>query len=344
MIRAGLFTTTDSQPFSPEQLSEAGFLDHFRQHVTKAKTSTPFVSFFRGPLAPIHRGLSNGDGARVFIIETSKLSQKTFKAAPLAKLTGTETTRWKGYGEYLIWNEVPTDAIACTFSLTELKRIVSEHSDIGLFLQLPLIQTQQFCSLSLYSDLAKGMPESDDEHAGLLERFTTLLGVPERLRGSVANDFKRAWTRKFPGFEYRAPEADADIRLDENELLADHTGFKTIVHGEAVPSEASYAPPDTDGDNSSDSSSNDSQESGEAEEPCWGQDTPSPPWSVQDDSCDEIGEWSLTDPFVDENDLMEMDDEDACPDDNEYYVDRLIRWPADLAAPRKKGLWEADGM
>jgi hypothetical protein len=52
------------------------------------------------------------------------------------KSTDTAKDKWKGYGEYLVWHKVPIDAIACTMSLTELKRIVSEHSDIGAFLQL----------------------------------------------------------------------------------------------------------------------------------------------------------------------------------------------------------------
>jgi hypothetical protein len=315
--------------------------------VTKAKKSTPFISFFRGPLAPIHRGLRNGDGARVFIIDTSKVLHKTFKAAPLVKLTHTAKRKWKGYGEYLVWNEVPTDAIACTFSLTELKRIVSEHSDISAFLQLRRIQGAQFCRLPLYSDLAKHMPKSDDGYAGLLERFTELLGVPGTLRGNVADDFKRAWIRNFPwirnlpGLDCRAPEADADLSVGDNELLAAQTGFTTIIPSEATPSEISYAPSeDTDSDDPSDSSTDDSRESGEAVL-SQKRDTLSPSWSVQDHSCDEIGEGPLTDPSVDENDFMEMD---AWPDAEEYHVNRLMRWPAHLSARQWKGLWEADGM
>jgi hypothetical protein len=232
--------------------------------VTKAKKRTPFISFFRSPLAPIHRGLRNRDGARLFIIDSSKLSHKAFKAAPLVKLTGTAKDKWKGYGEYLIWNEVSTDAIACTVSLTELKRIVSEHSDIGAFLQLRRIQDAQFCRLPLYSDLANHMPKSDDGYAGLLERFTELLGVPRALGGNVANDFTRAWIRNFPwipnflDLDHRAPEADTDQSLGENGLLVAHTGFEAIIPSEDVPSDASYSPhEDSKGDGSSDSSSND---------------------------------------------------------------------------------------
>ncbi|KAJ5212333.1 uncharacterized protein N7498_003979 [Penicillium cinerascens] len=349
LIRAGLFADMDrgSGTFLPEHISEESFLEYFRLHVTKAQSLSPFVSFFKSPLSPIHRGLHNRNEASVFIVDTSKLTNKSFKSTPLMERTGTVTRGWKGYGEYLIWNEVPAAAIACTFTITDLEKIASNHLDIGAFLQLPSIQERWSCRASLYSDLAKHIPESDDGYACLLERFTELIGVPESLREAVASDFREAWTEKFKGLEYQPPGVEASDFHGGDESLAAHVCFTTTAPSLAAPSESSYAPADNndgDSDNSCASSGSGSREIEEAEERCRGRDTSSSGYSVQDFSGDDIEERSLTDPFVDEADPMDTVDEDAAAPDEEYCVDQLIRWPARMFARGRIGMWTADGM
>lgn len=348
VIRAGLFAAMDreSGSFLPEHLPEDSFLEHFRLHVTKAQRLSPFISFSKRPLLPIHRGIRNGNEARVFIVNTSKLINTAYEAAPLVQSTGTATPNWKGYGEYLVWNEIPSAAIACTFTITELEDIVSQHIDIGAFLQLPRIQKQPHCSRFLYSDLAKHMPESNDGYACLLKRFTELIGVPESLREAVAGDFKEAWTKTFQGLEYQSPEVEDSDLPGEDESLAAHVCFMTTVSSLAAPSESSYAPADNndgDSDNSLASGSG-NRASEEAEERCRRHDTSSSGYSVQDFSSDDMEERLLTDPFVDEADPMDTVDEDAAAPYEEYCVDQLMRWPARMFARGRIGTWTADGM
>ena len=354
VIRAGLFAAMDKESgtFLPEHLPEESFLEYFRRHVTKVKkplkpSLSPFISFSKGPLLPIHRGICNRNEARVFIVDTSKLTNTAYEATPLAESTGTATETWKGYGEYLVWNEVPAAAIACTFTITELENIVSEHLDIGAFLQLPRIRKRKHCTRFLYSDLAKHMPESNDGYACILERFTELIGVPESLREAVAGDFRETWTEKFKGLEYQPPEVEDSDSPGEDESLAAHVCFTTTVPSLAAPSESSYAPADNndgDSDNSLASSGSGNRESEEAEESCRRRDTSSSGYSVQDLSGDDMEERSLTDPFVDEADPMDTVDEDAAAPDEEYCIDQLIRWPARMFARGRMGMWTADSM
>lgn len=290
ILRAGLFTTNNSVIFQPEDISEKDFLEYFKLHVSKVHKPTPFISSFKKPLAPIHRGLQNGDGAAVFIIDTAKLSNKVFNAAPLVKLTDTARWKYKGYGEYLIWNEVHRDAIACTFTMTKLVKIAREHPDIAAFLQLPRIHARADCTQFLYNDLAKNKPKSIDGYAGLLEKFTSLLGVPEILRETVAAGFKEAWFDNFRGFEYQAPDAPGllgGVGVGTVGIVESHEPdayYKPRVRS------ASYAPPaNSDGDDSPASSSNESRDSeeSEAEAHCPRWDTPEAPFSTHDYSSDD---------------------------------------------------------
>lgn len=169
-IVAGLFANPGVIPYPSTELTGHSFLGFFKAHVTKALVKTPFISAFQSPLAPIHRGLRNGEDARVSIIDTSKLNTDVFKAFPLVELTHTALINWKGYGEFLIWHEVPATAIACTFTLSQLEEIASTHWDIGQFLQLSRIRACRHCTRFLYSDLAVNMPESQDNFASTLDK------------------------------------------------------------------------------------------------------------------------------------------------------------------------------
>jgi hypothetical protein len=308
-------------------------------------------------LAPIHRGLRNGKNARIFIIETTKLSNKTFKAAPLVEPTGTETPTWKGYGEYLVWNEVSEPAIASTFTIAELEQIVSEHSDIAAFLQLQRIKNRQYCSRFLRYDLAKNVSESDDGYTSLLEKFTDLLGVPESLRRAVATSFIHAWLT-FRGLEYEAPDI-GESEVDEPELpdspefekiqslLAQAYSSTTMQQQQQqrvyTPSEASYKPSnDRESDHSRASSSTGSRESEEAEERPRRHDTPSSGFSVQDSSSDDREETPSPEADLDQGNTMESNGEEAYSDDLERIVDQRVRWPSRMFARGRIAMWNAD--
>ncbi|KAJ5289805.1 hydrolase [Penicillium atrosanguineum] len=349
IIRAGLFTTSGSVTFQPEDVSEEEFLEYFKLHVSKVLKPTPFISFFKKPLAPIHRGLQNGDGAAVFIIDTAKLSNKAFKAAPLVKLTDTARKKYKGYGEYLIWNEVPTDAIACTFTMTKLEKIAREHPDIAAFLQLPRIHARPNCTKFLYNDLAMNRPKSIDGYVALLEKFTALLGVPGTLRKTVAAGFKEAWFDNFRGFEYQAPDiSDLPGRISEVGEIESHEPDDYYMSILPRIRSASYAPPaDSDNDDSHSSSSNESRESeeaeAEAEAPCPRWDTPEAPFSTHDYSSDDDLKMPAIEPPRRRNGLSETETYEAWPNE-EDYMRTSIRWPARMFAKGRPEMWSAYGM
>ncbi|OQD77962.1 hypothetical protein PENDEC_c002G01267 [Penicillium decumbens] len=333
MIRAGLFA--QDMDGLPENIPEESFLEYFKLHVTKAESLSPLISSSHRPLAPIHRALRNRKEASIFVIDTSKLTNKVFKAALLVDKTDTATFSWRGYGEYLIWKEVPGTAIACTFTITELEGIVSEHPDIGGYLQLLRIQDRRCCDLSLYKDLAKDMPESDDGYADLLERLTELLGVPDMLRRAVAGDFKKAWTTKFEGLENRPRVEVSRSNPNENEWLASHVHSPTIIPKAATPSEVSYAPLSDDSDSDGDSNKSltsfgaDRMISEEIEAPCPRYDTSEEPYSTHDYSSSECTEERHADDLsMDEGDPMEMGSEDSWPVDEERYIDQSSGSPS----------------
>ncbi|KAJ6131404.1 hypothetical protein N7523_001864 [Penicillium sp. IBT 18751x] len=349
-IRAGLFTSTHSVMFQPEDVPEKEFLEYFKLHVSKVHKPTPFISFFKKPLAPIHRGLQNGDGAAVFIIDTEKLTNKAFKATPLVNLTDTAKPNYKGYGEYLIWGEVNTDAIVCTFTMTKLKKIAHEHPDIAGFLQLPRISARPDCNVILYNELADNKPLSIDGYADVLGKFTALLGVPENLRGTVAAGFQEAWFDNFRGFEYQAPDVPgltSEIaEAGEIESHASDAYYEPIL---PRAHSASYVPPaDSDSDNSH-GSSNESREGdeteGEAESeahcPRW--DTPEAPFSTHDYSSDDDLEMPVTEFSSRRTDLRKTDDQGAWPTE-ETCMRVSIRWPALMFARGRPDMWSEYGM
>ncbi|KAJ5888291.1 hypothetical protein N7495_008332 [Penicillium taxi] len=191
---AGLFQSVDSEQFTPYQLSREQFLRHFKNHVTKQKVSTPFISTSQMPVTPIHRALHNQEDAIVFIIDTAKLDTPVIKAQTLVPLTGTETPHWRGYGEYLIWGQVPREAIVCSFKIIDLEKIAGLSDDIGEFLQLELIKSHKYCSRNLYMALTAGQTRSN--HHITLELLSLQLKVPVPQRDKVESDFLRAWSER----------------------------------------------------------------------------------------------------------------------------------------------------
>lgn len=187
--RAALFC--NGEWFNPEDFSESRFLKYFRSHVSKEKTKTPFISTFRSPLAPIHRALANRNGAVVTVIDTSKLNTKVFYTAPLAVRTGI-VALWRGYGEYLIWGHIPTEAIAFTVEITSLEDIANSHRDINRLMQIPLISNVKYCNYNL-RDMLASRRKSPFKSGRTLGKLLTLLQVPMVYWDSISYRFARTW-------------------------------------------------------------------------------------------------------------------------------------------------------
>ncbi|KAJ5385076.1 hypothetical protein N7517_002987 [Penicillium concentricum] len=188
---AGAFR--DSEWFDPENIPESRFESFFRSHVTKEKVSTPFISTFQAPLAPLHRAIAGQNGALLTVIDTSKLKTKVFYACPLAIRTRTLVIGgWKGYGEYLIWGTIPTEAIAYTVEISSLQQIAQSHPDINRLLQLPLISNAPRCNDKLREMLALKR-KSTFQSGRTLGKLLTLLQVPATYWENLAYEFAKAW-------------------------------------------------------------------------------------------------------------------------------------------------------
>lgn len=192
LFEAGLFQNRPEMYFHPSDILEQSFLDHFRNHVTKAKVKTPFISTFTHPLAPIHRAVHRQKGAIVSVIDPSKVDTPIFKANKLVPTTNTATYSWRGDGEFEIWGRVPAAAIVCTFPIAKLEAICVQK--IEDFLQLSLIRARKRCNSLLYKDLARNLsPHKRDRYISALKDLGQILGVPEHYRPQVAQGFFEAW-------------------------------------------------------------------------------------------------------------------------------------------------------
>ncbi|KAJ6021781.1 hypothetical protein N7540_007285 [Penicillium herquei] len=196
LIRAGLFTGDDNFDLDVNHVRKHEILEMFESHVSKAKCPSPFISTFVHPLSPIHRAIRKQNEARLAMIDTSKLGPDAIviKASTLVQLTNTRTRKWRGYGEYLIWEEVPRNAILCTFKISRLEDIAMDWLDIGEFLQLDVLRNTKFSDKHLYWELAKNlemMPGNTLNEA--LLNMVKLLEVPNEFEETVAQRFKEAW-------------------------------------------------------------------------------------------------------------------------------------------------------
>lgn len=191
LFEAELFKNT-AELYFPDAISEQTFLEHFTNHVTKAKVKTPFISTFAHPLAPIHRAIHRQKGAVISVIDPTKVGTPIFKANKLVPITKTATHSWRGSGEFEIWGRIPGEAIVCTFHIALLEAI--RGRDIEDFLQLEEIRAHKRCSNDLYITLASNLSLSMRENYILtLEGLGELLGVPETYRALVAQGLFEAW-------------------------------------------------------------------------------------------------------------------------------------------------------
>ncbi|KAJ5514628.1 hypothetical protein N7463_004180 [Penicillium fimorum] len=168
---AGLFY--DSEWFNPEDLPESRFENFFRNHVTKRKVRTPFISTCQSPLTPLHRAIAGQNGTILTVIDTSKLETKVFYAYLLAIRMRTWIPKgWKGYGEYLIWGSIPAQAIAYTVEIASLHVLRSNNN------------LREMLALRRKSPFQSGRT---------LGKLLTLLQVPAIHWENLAYEFAKAW-------------------------------------------------------------------------------------------------------------------------------------------------------
>ncbi|KAJ5172004.1 hypothetical protein N7492_004597 [Penicillium capsulatum] len=263
--------------YPPSAISTQTFLEHFWNHVTKAKVKTPFISTFTYPLAPVHRALHEQKGAMVSIIDPSKVDHPIFKAHDLVPVTDTATFSWRGYGEYEVWGRVPAEAIICSFPISRLE--VIRGLDIRNFLQLDVIRNFPRCNGILYRALASNLsPKKKVSYLLMLKDLGEFLGVPEDYRDLVAKGFFESWAMRDRFMEMCEGQQQV---VGDDRPMPRSGGFHFLSD-----SDSSFVPEPSGSESSLGSTSSEeapsSTESMEARCPRW--DTPSDGFSVDDES------------------------------------------------------------
>lgn len=190
---SGLFSNTEQDFFLPEDISQRAFDDYARSHVSINKTVSPFISTFQSPLAPVHRSLRAGEGARVSIIDPSRLENHVYSAKRLVKDLDIRIAGYRGVGEHLVWGRIGTRAIICSFTITSLVRIAKEDREIGQTLQLDMIGSSLRNRGNLHRRLSLGPGKLDWSSGRVVGRLLRKLSVPDVYTERIALGISRSW-------------------------------------------------------------------------------------------------------------------------------------------------------
>ncbi|KAF7159374.1 hypothetical protein CNMCM5623_004688 [Aspergillus felis] len=198
---AGLFTDSDVSPFLPEDIAPEIFNNYVLNHVSIASRPSPFISTFQSILAPIHRAMWGKEGARVSIIDTRKLTGPLYFAKALVQQNKIRIPGYSGVGEYLIWGEIQTPAIICSFKITTLIQIAQKHEDISRILQLDRIASYKRVRGKLRTVLSKETGSMNLDHASgvSLGKLLHLINVPQEYYQMVGEGILRSWQLRKQG-------------------------------------------------------------------------------------------------------------------------------------------------
>lgn len=193
LIISGLFSNSDQDFFAPNEIPREEFEQYVKKHVTIEKSLSPFISTFQSLLAPVHRAIRAREGAAVIFIDTSKIETKIYSAKSLVWDLGINIKGYRGLGEYLVWGEVPTPAIICTFKISTLVSIAEEDAGIGEILQLDRIKSSKRNRNELQTALSKGPGRVDGSSGLIIGRLLRKLNVPSPYLEAVAVKISHSW-------------------------------------------------------------------------------------------------------------------------------------------------------
>lgn len=193
-FEAGLFAERGGVITPVTEYSSIEFDRMFENHVRIAETTTPFISTSSSPLSPIHRALRGQEGASIAVIDTAHIDNPIYLAELLLKERKLKVSRfYKGYAEYLVWGSIPKRAIAATFKISELQKIVQQHSEIARLLQLDVIASFKRNRKALKRRLVNGPGRLNKGCGSTIGRLLNLLEIPENLTIAFATSIASAW-------------------------------------------------------------------------------------------------------------------------------------------------------
>ncbi|KAI9376714.1 hypothetical protein BJX61DRAFT_530713 [Aspergillus egyptiacus] len=261
MFVAGKFANASMAYFGPDTISHAEFNGHFLSHINPRNTTpSPFISTFKSLLAPIHRSLHKKEGASVSIINSTKLRSEVYSAQAFVQKHGIKIGTYRGFGEYLIWGDIPSDAIICTFKITLLLRIAEENPDIGRFLQLDMVAGYTRNRKHLHWEMSKNALSLDKRAGAIVGRLLSILEVPQQYLGTVSEGMAYSWrikTRRIPWGEFFE---GVELGYNGRHAMLSPTLFPTPVHSPADnPTNVGEIVPELDSSSDKDLYSDDSE-------------------------------------------------------------------------------------
>lgn len=163
------------------------------------KSSSPFISTFKSLLAPLHRALRAREGAIVSIVDSSKLQTEAYSAQRVVRELNINISGYRGVGEYLIWGKIPTPAIVCSFTISNLVRIAEKDKEIWRLLQLDQIESSQRNRGKLHRTLSQGPGNADHRSGRTVGRLLAMLNLPSPNIEGVAMGLSYSWRFKKNG-------------------------------------------------------------------------------------------------------------------------------------------------
>lgn len=109
---------------------------------------------------------------------------------------------YRGIGEFLVWGKVPTPAIVCSFTITELMRIANDDAEIRQLLQLDRIEAYKRNQPRLKRVLSRGPGRLDRKSGCAVGRLLARLNLPDDYIDQVSLAICRSWQFSRSGSEH----------------------------------------------------------------------------------------------------------------------------------------------
>ncbi len=202
-FRAGRYTgTTDAIP-PPLDMMDAAFEAESNKHLSKNMTgATSFISVRDNILPAFHEAMHKSNASIAVInLEAANSNTRVYSAAlAIRKLNKAFGRAWhkenqyRGSGEWLVWGEIPQQAVIATFTI---KQLYAAFDAIG-FSRIPTYLG--FETIREHNHLIKlrksfrSTPRRVCHAAGVaIGIMVKSMGVPDRFLGNVVQVFVRDW-------------------------------------------------------------------------------------------------------------------------------------------------------
>jgi hypothetical protein len=167
-----------------------------KTHLSRCKINSAFISVFTSPLAAVHRAYLAGHSS-ISVFNLSNMDQGNIFSAPdiLHKdpLHPEVSTWYRGYGELLVWGEIPESCVMSSVKISELESLCANDRAISDILQLEKIKAFGRNGLPLKRQLAAANHQADYESGKVLGRLLLETCLPREHAGQLAIMFARAW-------------------------------------------------------------------------------------------------------------------------------------------------------